>query len=208
MYTCDIQTIKMKHNFNRVRQVRPVIFRKHFTTKTKPLDFCNRTKPLIGEVKWTADCKETILSISTETNQNDGGLPLSPLLPSTNSILKKKKLIGVLELFDLWSFPVLQQLWQMQNQKFLLLLGARTHVSFTWCLPLVFKLFFNPSFQQPCLQFITKATVESFRAASSCGYPASHKHGGFLPRLLCYIRMNHGILHHRDPRTQSCHNSV
>lgn len=49
-------------------------------------------------------------------------------------------------------------------------------------LSLVFR-FFTASFQHSCLLFIMKATVESFRFACSCGYPASHKHGNFLPRF-------------------------
>lgn len=72
----------------------------------------------------------------------------------------------------------------------------------------LFFFFLNPSFQQPCLLFIAKATAESFKAAGSCGYSASYKHSGFLPSLPCYIRLNHGIPHRRDPRMQSCHNSV
>lgn len=138
-------------------------------------------------MKWATECKEPVLSISTETNQKYGGLPLSPLLPNINFILKKINKLSVFSHYLLFD-PFLS--YNHRDR-----CGTRNFYCY-WERELTSpshgdsrrysNVFFNLSFHQPCLLFIMKATVESFRAAGSCGYPASYKHGRLpakAPRL-------------------------
>lgn len=112
--------------------------------------------------------------------------PLPPFPSNINSIFGGKKKSGGLELLHLWSFSTLQTTVADGTSIFIVTWRRHSGIYASFIqrlsLSLVFR-FFTASFQHSCLLFIMKATVESFRFACSCGYPASHKHGNFLPRF-------------------------